>query len=128
MENGLVVALAGGAILALALLFALRLRRGRERVIGGDDSDPVQRAARRPVSQAPAADAGAKRGVAGPLLGGVDLDELVDSRFLRKAVARADETGDHRQVVDTVMRLTAVSEPEAKAFIEKVRQRGASDD
>jgi hypothetical protein len=31
-------------------------------------------------------------------------------------------------VVDTVMRLTAVSEPEAKAFIEKVRQRGASDD
>jgi hypothetical protein len=48
--------------------------------------------------------------------------------MLRKAVARAFESGEQEQAMRTVMRLTGIGAPEARAFIEKVRQRGLEED
>jgi hypothetical protein len=106
-----------GVLIVLAVVVGLRFR-GRERVIGAEADDaPVQR-----LDMSAPAPAAAPAAV--PPLGSVDLESLLESRILRRAVARADKSGEQELAVQTVMRLTGLSDADARAFLEKVRQRG----
>jgi hypothetical protein len=125
MDATLIVALAVGAVVLLAVLLGLRLRRRGERVVDGGGNDPEPRLA---VPQTPPAAGPAAVDAAAAPLGSVNLDDLLESRMLRKAVARAFESGEQEQAMRTVMRLTGIGAAEARAFIEKVRQRGLEKD
>jgi hypothetical protein len=110
-----------GVLIVLAVVVGLRLR-GRERVIGAEaDVAPVQR----PDTSAPVT---AAAPAAAPPLGSVDLESLLESRMLRRAVARADKSGEQELAVQTVMRLTGLGDADARAFLERVRQRGLSEE
>jgi hypothetical protein len=77
---------------------------------------------------APAAGSSAAAPSAAPPLGSVDLESLLESRMLRRTVARADKSGKQELAVQTVMRLTGLGDADARAFLEKVRQRGLSEE
>jgi hypothetical protein len=123
MEMWIAVAAGLGAFLAAGLLMALRARRARERVVGGDEPMASD-------SGAPALSiaAGADPEPGQALLANIDLDELLDSRMLRRMVARAEASGQHEEAVQIVVRLADVDADEARAFLEKLRQRGLADD
>ncbi|MCW5746324.1 MAG: hypothetical protein KIT36_09020 [Alphaproteobacteria bacterium] len=128
MDLGLPVIIALGGIVVVAVVVALRLRRGRERVVGGDD-DPVQRAGGLAAPPASPVAADAPDPPSGkPPLAGPRLEELADSRLLRKMVARAYESGKQDEAVQAIVRLTGVSATEARAFIDQMRQRGPGED
>lgn len=123
MESWIAITAGLGALLAIVLLIGLRLRRARERIVGGDE--PVERA--RGASSPPAvSEADPEPGKA--LLANIDLDELLDSRMLRRMVARADASGQHEEAVQIIVRLAGVNTDEARTFLAKLRQRGLADD
>lgn len=125
MDVGLIVALAIAACVALIVLIVVRAWRRRERVVSSDQAG-ASAGLGPPVSRSPPA-AGTSGKPAGVLPAALDLDDMADSRILRRMVARACASGKQDQAVQAVMRLAGVSEADARAFVEKLRQRGADE-